>query len=576
MQRSRRALLHRRALQKAAICGRNRWYTVSLSLVFLLWGLVFLASLWTSRSYGYAVGSREALGGILTWEEAGVTRIDEKDNENDSSEETDSKVSHESSCNFGADADISSNLQVNGEGNSDFIPFVDHSERVSSKSDQVAHVVLPSLDEFKSKVYNSRSKSVSDQVGGVKHRVEPGGAEYNYASLSKGAKVLAYNKEAKGASNILGKDQDKYFLNPCSAEEKFVVVELSEETLVDTIAIANFEHYSSTLKDFQLLGSSVYPTDEWIKLGNFTAANVKHAQRFPLQEPKWVRYLKLNQLSHYGSGFYCTLSVLEVYGVDAVERMLEDLITTQDSLFLSKDLSSEQKLSSSQPEPTKADDVHLNPDDELETNPTVESSNAQHEVKKSKLLDHPVEEKDIRHLQAGMMPGDSVLKILMQKVRSLDVNLFVLEHFLDDLNSKYGNIYKQFDNKIEDKALILENIRTDIKNFADSMEIIAKDVDDLVSWKSLVSIKLDNLIQDNAVLRSEVQKLQDIQIQMENKGIIVFIVSLIFGFVAFVRVFIDILVIACGSNESGKFCWTCSSWIFLLLSCTTVIFFLSL
>ncbi|KAH0976541.1 hypothetical protein GBA52_026260 [Prunus armeniaca] len=40
----------------------------------------------------------------------------------------------------------------------------------------------------------------------------PGGAEYNYASAAKGAKVLAFNKEAKGASNILGRDKDKPLL----------------------------------------------------------------------------------------------------------------------------------------------------------------------------------------------------------------------------------------------------------------------------------------------------------------------------------------------------------------------------
>ena len=46
---------------------------------------------------------------------------------------------------------------------------------------------------------------------------------------------MAYNKEVKDVKNILGNDKDKYLRNPCSAEEKFVVIELVEETLVDTI-----------------------------------------------------------------------------------------------------------------------------------------------------------------------------------------------------------------------------------------------------------------------------------------------------------------------------------------------------
>ena len=157
---------------------------------------------------------------------------------------------------------------------------------------------------------------------------------------------MASNKESKGASNILGKDKDKYLRNPCSAEEKFVVIELSEETLVVTIEIENSEHYSSNPKEIELLGSLVFPTDDWVKLGNFTAANVKHAQRFALDEPKWLRYLKLNLLSHYGTEFYCTLSVVEVYGVDAVERMLEDLISVQENPFVPEEITAEKKTSS--------------------------------------------------------------------------------------------------------------------------------------------------------------------------------------------------------------------------------------
>lgn len=45
------------------------------------------------------------------------------------------------------------------------------------------------------------------------------------------------------------------------------------------------------------------PTDSWIKLGNFTAANVNHAETFVLQDPKWLIYLKLNLLNHHGSEF---------------------------------------------------------------------------------------------------------------------------------------------------------------------------------------------------------------------------------------------------------------------------------
>lgn len=52
MQKSRRAFLERRALEKDA-SGKNQFYKVSLSLVFVLWGLIFLLSIWISHGDGY-------------------------------------------------------------------------------------------------------------------------------------------------------------------------------------------------------------------------------------------------------------------------------------------------------------------------------------------------------------------------------------------------------------------------------------------------------------------------------------------------------------------------------------------
>lgn len=586
MQRSRRALLQRRALEKAII-GRSRLYKVSLSLVFVLWGLVFLLSVWISHGDGYQDGSGMPLIGISTWDEAkqglnlGSCSVHEH-----SLIEANSDNSYEGSRNDAETKDFTNELHSKGNVKST-LPVEEgseveksssdvKSEKDTPKNDRLSRAVPPGLDEFKSKAISYKSKSVTGQAGNVIHRVEPGGADYNYASASKGAKVLASNKEAKGASNILGKDKDKYLRNPCSAEEKFVVIELSEETLVDTIEIANFEHYSSNPKDFELLGSSVFPTDEWVKLGNFTAANVKHAQRFALHEPKWVRYLKLNLLSHHGTEFYCTLSVVEVYGVDAVERMLEDLISVQDNPFVPEEITAEKKSIPSQPEPTEGNNLYQKPVSETESDPLLDKP----EAIKSNMPD-PVEE--IRHQQVGRMPGDTVLKILMQKVQSLDLSLSVLERYLEDLNSRYGNIFKEFDKEIEEKDVLLENIRSDIRNFLDSKEIITKDVSDLISWKSLVSQQLDNLLKDNALLRAEVQKVQEDQTHMENKGIAVFLICLIFGFWAFARLLVDMMLsvymavsVNNRSDKSRNFCGTSSSWVFLLLSCSIIIVILSL
>ncbi|EFJ30416.1 hypothetical protein SELMODRAFT_440339 [Selaginella moellendorffii] len=179
---------------------------------------------------------------------------------------------------------------------------------------------------------------------------------HNYAAASLGAKVLGVNKEGKGGGNILIKDNDKYFRNPCGAKDKFVIVELAEEILVETFVIANYELYSSNPRELELLGSLSYPSSGWKLLGKFEAKNVRQPQRFILAKQEWARYLKLRMLSHYGTEFYCTLSSVEVFGV-AIGRMLEDLIgsspgdsssvsTTSVNKFLIeqlKQLESEQK-----------------------------------------------------------------------------------------------------------------------------------------------------------------------------------------------------------------------------------------
>ncbi|KAL5078444.1 hypothetical protein RYX36_017428 [Vicia faba] len=485
MQRSRKALLQRRAIEKAA-SGRNCVYKVSLSLVFVLWGLVLLFSLLISSGNVYRDVSREVRVVVSDWKENDFIADSLFDKENTDHFEHNGKEKYVSS--------IRKEHEVERVESS-----VKHESDVKIL-DRLSAAVPLGLDEFKSRAVSSKINWSTSPSGSVIHRVEPGGDEYNYASSSKGAKVLASNKDAKGASNILTRNQDKYLRNPCSSEEKFVVIELAEETLVDTIEIANFEHYSSNLKDFELHGSLVYPTDVWIFLGNFTASNVKQAQRFVLQEPKWVRYLKLNLQSHYGFEFYCTLSIVEVYGVDAVEKMLEDLIYAQENGEKKVAIApSNHKLSKHDDD---NDDIWKTDSDSDET---VNGNTP-----------NPIEE---TRQQVGRMPGDTVLKILMQKVRYLDVNLSVLEQYLEDLNSKYVKILKDFNKEVSETDIVLQMIKEDIRRFLAKQETIMKDVQDLDSWKSHFSQQMDHVVRDNAVLRNEVERVLENQVYLENKAI---------------------------------------------------------
>ncbi|KAG9456924.1 hypothetical protein H6P81_001432 [Aristolochia fimbriata] len=522
MQRSRRALLQRRALNNTA-SGEKSLHKVSL--VVAMWLLVILLSLW--------IGNGDSFSGVSVnesnWHEAEAEPVEAPNataecnpmgmDSNSYCQDFDEDAGQ--SVGFGSMQENSINLQPNLVKPLEVDDTIVHEvklEKETPKSERLVRIAPPGLDEFKSKAVNPKGKSTSGQSSSIIHRTEPGGKEYNYASAAKGAKVLDFNKEAKGAANILDKDKDKYLRNPCSAEEKFVIVELSEETLVDTIEIANCEHYSSNFKDFELLSSSIYPTDHWVKLGNFTAGNVKHAQRFTLPEPKWARYIKLNLLSHHGSEFYCTLSVLEVYGVDAVERMLEDLISVPESRVVPEDIATESAPTSQQLEPADGGDFYRRLLSEIEYDSVP--NNLKRESPKSSFSDPNVE---VRPQPVARMPGEreSVLKILMQKVRALDLNFSVLERYLEELNARYGDIFKDFDDEITDKGLLLEQMRLQIKDLTDSKAILEKDLSELISWKSLVSSQLDNLLRDNVLLRMEVEKVRQDQTYMGNKGLAV-------------------------------------------------------
>ena len=76
--------------------------------------------------------------------------------------------------------------------------------------------------------------------------------------------------------------------------------------------LSNFEKYSSTLKEFQVLVSSSYPVQSWVNLGTYIASPTEAVQTFHMTEDgHWGRYLKLLFLSHYGDEFFCTLSQIK-------------------------------------------------------------------------------------------------------------------------------------------------------------------------------------------------------------------------------------------------------------------------
>lgn len=146
---------------------------------------------------------------------------------------------------------------------------------------------------------------------------------FNYASFDCAAAVLKSNPEAKGSSAILDENRDRYMLNKCGASNKFVIIEMCEDILVDTVVLANFEFFSSTFKEFRISVTDRYPIQErgWKTLGTFQGNNTRTLQVFAVENPLiWARYIRIEFLSHYGSEFYCPLSLLRIHGTTMMEE----------------------------------------------------------------------------------------------------------------------------------------------------------------------------------------------------------------------------------------------------------------
>ncbi|KAI4116658.1 MAG: hypothetical protein LQ345_002956 [Seirophora villosa] len=150
----------------------------------------------------------------------------------------------------------------------------------------------------------------------------------NYASFDCASSMLKTNPECKSATSVLVENKDSYMLNLCAAKNKFFIVELCDDILVDTVVLANFEFFSSIFRTFRVSVSDKYPVrlDKWRELGTFEAQNSRGIQAFLVDEPQiWARYLRIEFLTHYGHEYYCPVSLLRVHGTTMMEEFNHEL-----------------------------------------------------------------------------------------------------------------------------------------------------------------------------------------------------------------------------------------------------------
>lgn len=155
-------------------------------------------------------------------------------------------------------------------------------------------------------------------------QLAPGAAATrNYASKECGAKVLLSNPEAENTKAILNeKEKDEYMRNPCEkAENKFVIIELCETVQPHSIELANYELFSSGPKTIRLWSAERFPNGEWKLLSELTAADSRQSQQFHIPtNGAYVKFMKVELISHYGNEHYCTLSVLKILGISMVDE----------------------------------------------------------------------------------------------------------------------------------------------------------------------------------------------------------------------------------------------------------------
>ncbi|PGG96479.1 hypothetical protein AJ79_09569 [Helicocarpus griseus UAMH5409] len=167
--------------------------------------------------------------------------------------------------------------------------------------------------------------------GGVSRRKDAGTTckeRFNYASFDCAATVLKTNPQCTGASSVLIENKDSYMLNECRAKDKFLILELCDDILIDTVVLANYEFFSSIFRTFKVSVSDRYPPkqpDMWKELGTYEAVNSREVQAFAVENPLiWARYVKIEFLSHYGNEFYCPVSLIRIHGTTMLEEYKND------------------------------------------------------------------------------------------------------------------------------------------------------------------------------------------------------------------------------------------------------------
>lgn len=215
---------------------------------------------------------------------------------------------------------------VQDKERTDFISFNEWNKE-KLRQNKLVHQDRPPRSSLHSSNYGDAIRDELEMDFEIFNDDEPEGKIYkdkfNYASVDCAATIIKTNSEAQGAISILFENKDKSLLNPCSVPNKFFVIELCEDILVESIVMANFEFFSSTFKSVRFSVAERFPVPKsgWKVLGEFDAENIRNTQVFKITNPMiWARYLRVEVLSHYGDEFYCPITLIRAHGIAMIDE----------------------------------------------------------------------------------------------------------------------------------------------------------------------------------------------------------------------------------------------------------------
>ena len=169
---------------------------------------------------------------------------------------------------------------------------------------------------------------------------------FNWASFDSGATVLSFSDGIKSAKSIIINRKDKYMMMPCELQDKWFVIQLSEDIVIERIEITNFEHYSSNFKHVRIyakMASNDHHDDDddddeddeqneskkqiWNLISDVQLENTaKNVIEFTEKSNGW-RLLKVEILSYYGAEYYCTATQIKVFGSTMLAHWKNDVLS---------------------------------------------------------------------------------------------------------------------------------------------------------------------------------------------------------------------------------------------------------